>query len=125
MPWSLVLGLTLGLTALTTTQALARYRELNSGWSWDLGYYNQWFWAVALVPAAPLPWPLAWNDFRELQLAVPFVLWAVQGVRGRDARLAALGIGGMLACRQEFGLMVATFAALPVREPEDVGRTYR
>src|SRR5204862_2010290 len=131
--------------------------DLRTGWSWDLAYYNQWFWAltrgdgilsvrpmaayadegpwvwkmnylapirfaiipiylaypdprtllvvhsvvfwwclpaaftlvrsetkshalalsaVALVPATPLLWPLVWNDFRELQMATPFVLWA-------------------------------------------------
>ena len=26
-------------------QAFTRYQELRSGWSWDLAYYNQWFWA--------------------------------------------------------------------------------
>jgi hypothetical protein len=81
--------------------------------------------ASALVPLTPMLWPLVWNDFRELQMALPFVLWAVQGVRGRDARVAALGVVGMLACRQEFALVVMTLAILPAREPEDVGRTYR
>ncbi len=28
--------------------------------------------AAALVPLTPLFWPLAWNDFRELQLVAPF-----------------------------------------------------
>jgi hypothetical protein len=37
--------------------------------------------------------------------------------------LAALGIFMMLACRQEFAVMVATFAFLPAREPEDLTRT--
>ena len=68
-------------------------------------------------------WPLAWNDFRELQMAMPFVLWAVQGVRSRHVALAAAGIFGMLACRQEFAVMVATFAFLPAREPENLTRT--
>src|SRR5437773_8933482 len=31
---------------ITTGQALTRYHEFRSGWSWDLAYYNQWFWAV-------------------------------------------------------------------------------
>ena len=74
--------------------------------------------AAALVPLTPLFWPLVWNDFRELQLAGPFVLWAVQGVRSRSAGWAAVGIAGMLACRQEFAVMVATFAFLPPRDPE-------
>ena len=72
--------------------------------------------AVALVPLTPLLWPLVWNDFRELQLAAPFVLWAVQGVRSRSAAWAAVGIAGMLACRQEYAIMVASFAFLPPRD---------
>src|SRR5438105_1781016 len=44
--WGLALGLTAALTALTTVQALQRYRELRSGWSWDLAYYNQWCWTL-------------------------------------------------------------------------------
>src|SRR5262249_3806892 len=162
--------LTATMTALTTSQALTRYREMRSGWSWDLAYYNQWFWALtqgdgiitvrpgafyadegpsiwqmnylsplrlllvpvymlfpdprtllvidsvvfwwaipaaytlvraesksdwlalsaaALVPLTPLFWPLVWDDFRELQMVTPFVLWAVQGVRGRQVGLTA------------------------------------
>ena len=81
--------------------------------------------AAALIPLTPLLWPLVWNDFRELQMAIPFVLWAVQGVRGRQVGLAALGIAGMLACRQEFAVMVATFAFLPAREPENLSRTLK
>ena len=81
--------------------------------------------AAALVPLTPLFWPLVWNDFRELQLAGPFVLWAVQGVRSRSAGWAALGIGGMLACRQEYAVMVATFAFLPPREPETLSSSLR
>jgi hypothetical protein len=204
--WLAVLVLTAGVTAVSVRQALVRYRELRSGWSWDLAYYNQWFWALtygdgrlsvspiasfategpqvwkmnylapvrlliapvylaapgpttllvvhgivfwwvipaaftlvrsetgsnalalsaaALVPLTPMLWPLAWNDFRELQMALPFVLWSVQGVRARRVGLSAFGIGGMLACRQEFAVVAATLAILPPREPEDVGRTYR
>ena len=81
--------------------------------------------AAVLVPLTPLLWPLALNDFRELQLALPFVLWAVQGVRSRSARLAAVGIAGMIACRQEFALMAATFAFIPPRGPEPLSATLR
>ena len=81
--------------------------------------------AAALVPLTPLLWPLVLNDFRELQLALPFVLWAVQGVRSRSAALAVLGIAGMLACRQEFAVMAATFAFIPPREPEPLSATLR
>ena len=204
--WWLVAALTAALTALTTAQALQQYHDLQTGWSWDLAYYNQWFWlltqgggeltvrpiasyamegpsiwkmnylapirfvlapfymifpdprallvlhnvifwwvipaaymlvrsesesdsewvalsAAFLVPLTPLLWPLAWNDFRELQLVFPFVLWAVQGVRSRRIGLSAIGIGGMLACRQEFAVMVASLAFLPPRKPEDSSAT--
>jgi hypothetical protein len=194
------------LSVVTTSQSLRRYDDLRSGWSWDLAYYNQWFWALtqgdgtvtvrpvsafaqegpsvwkmnylapirlaivpfyrifpdprtllilqnlwfwwvipaaygmvrseshsegvalsaaALVPLTPLFWPLVWNDFRELQLVAPFVLWAVQGVRSRSARLAAPGIAGMLACRQEYAIVVATLALLPPRRPESLTVTLR
>jgi len=206
LAWFLVATLTALLTAVSTYQSLRRYEEFRSGWSWDLAYYNQWFWALThgerevtvtplsryaldgpsiwkmnylapvrlvlapiywlypdprillviqnvlfwwvvpaaytlvraesrseavalsaavLVPLTPLFWPLVWNDFRELQLAAPFVLWAIQGIRSRSGGLAALGIAGMLACRQEFAVMVATFAILPGREPEDLSTTLR
>jgi uncharacterized membrane protein len=205
VPWLAVATLTAALTALTVSQALVQYRALQSGWSWDVAYYNQWFWAltlgdgqitvrpiasyaedgpsvwkmnylapirfaiapiyrltpgpetllvvqcvlfwwlipaaytlaksetgsdlaalaaVALVPATPLLWPLVWNDFRELQLALPFVLWAVQGYRCRRFGLTAVGVAGMLACRQELALVVASLAILPPRDEEDAGRTY-
>src|SRR5262249_14003515 len=81
--------------------------------------------AASLVPLTPLLWPLSQNDFREIQLATPFVVWGVAGVRGRRPWLPTLGVGGMLACRQELALVVATFALLPSREREDVGRSYR
>jgi uncharacterized membrane protein len=204
--FSFVVLLTAAVTATSTYQSLERYQDLRSGWSWDLAYYNQWFWALtqgdgkvtvrplsayaqegpsvwkmnylspirlaivpfymikpdprtliviqnvlfwwiipaayglvrsesssdaaaasaaALVPATPLLWPLVWNDFRELQLAGPFVLWAVQGVRSRSTGLATLGIAGMLACRQEFAVVLATFALLPAREAEPLDRTLR
>jgi len=206
LAWLLVATLTALLTAVSTFQSLRRYEEFRCGWSWDLAYYNQWFWALTrgdravtvcpiaayaqegpsiwkmnylapirlvlapiyqlypdprvllviqnvvfwwvvpaaytlvraesrsrslalsaafLVPLTPLFWPLVWNDFRELQLATPFVLWAIQGIRSRSAGLAAVGIAGMLACRQEFAVMVATFAFLPGREPENLSITLR
>jgi hypothetical protein len=81
--------------------------------------------AAALVPITPLIGPLAVNDFRELQLAIPFVLWTIEGVRSRRAGVAALGIAGMLACRQEFALVVAMLGVVPARAPEDIGQTYR
>jgi Predicted membrane protein (DUF2079) len=204
--WLAVVMLTAAMTAVSTYQSLRRYEELRSGWSWDLAYYNQWYWAftqgdgvltvrpvsayaqegpsvwkmnylapirfalvpfhrlfpdprtlivlqnivfwwvipaayglvrsesrsagvalsaAALVPLTPLLWPLAWNDFRELQLVAPFTLWAVRGVRERSVRWAALGIAGMLACRQEFAVAVATFAILPPRRPESLTVTLR
>ena len=58
-------------------------------------------------------------------MPAPFVLWAVQGVRSRSVGWAAVGIAGMLACRQEFAVMVATFAFLPPREPESLSLTLR
>jgi hypothetical protein len=200
--WLLLATLTAVLTAVSTHQALARYSELKSGWSWDLAYYNQWYWsltygdgvltvrpaatyaeegpsiwkmnyvapvrlmlapfyrlypdprnllliqnivfwwvvpaaytlvraesrsealalsAACLVPLTPIFWPLVSNDFRELQLAAPFILWAVQGIRGRSVGLAAFGISGMLACRHEYAVMVATFAFVPPRDPEAEG----
>src|SRR5262249_19165349 len=81
--------------------------------------------AAALVPITPLLWPLVWNDFRELQLAAPFVLWAIQGVRSRSVGLAVTGVAAMLACRQEFAVMAATFAFLPAREIESSSVTWR
>jgi Zn-dependent membrane protease YugP len=81
--------------------------------------------AAALVPLTPLLWPLAANDFRELQLAPALILWAVQGVRSRRVWLTALAVGGLLACRQEYAILVATLAFLPPRVPEDVGRRFR
>ncbi len=204
--WPIVALLVAVLTCVSTVQSLDRYQELRSGWSWDLAYYNQWFWALTqgdgvvtvrpvssyaqegpsiwkmnylapirlaiapiywlapdprtllviqnvmfwwvvpaaytlvrsesrsrtmalsaalLVPLTPLLWPLVWNDFRELQLAPAFVLWAVQGVRSRSAGLSALGIAGMLACRQEFAVMAATFAILPPRDPEPLSARLR
>jgi hypothetical protein len=195
----LTIALTLIVTVASLHQSLVRYHEFRSGFSWDLAYYNQWFWAVthgdglvtvrpgasyafegpsvwkmnylspirlvilplyaffadprtllavqsvvfwwvvpaayalvrsesasramalsaaALVPLTPLAWPLAMNDFRELQLAIPFVLLAIQGWRQRRRTTAALGIAGMLACRQEFALVVMSLSLVPPRLPE-------
>jgi Predicted membrane protein (DUF2079) len=206
LSWLLVATLTAAVTGISSYQAIRRYQELRSGWSWDVAYYNQWFWsltqgdgqltvrpiaayaqegpsiwkmnyltpirlalvpvyklhpgplillviqnvifwwvvpaaytlvrsetkseavafsAAAIVPLTPLFWPLVWNDFRELQLAGPFVLWAMQGVRSRSVGWATAGIAGMLACRQEFAVMVATFAFLPPRDPETLSATLR
>jgi hypothetical protein len=203
--WPIVALYTLLLTVVTTLQALERYQALETGWSWDLAYYNQWFWALThgdgsitvrplagyategpsvwkmnylapirfaivpfyllfadprtllvvqnvmfwwiipasyslvktesesalvglsaafLVPATPLAWPLVWNDFRELQLGIPFVLWALQGWRSRDRKLLGWGVLGMLACRQEYAVILASFIIVPPRRPEDMGRTY-
>jgi Predicted membrane protein (DUF2079) len=206
--WLVLVTLTAVSTAISTRQSLTRYCEFRSGWSWDLAYYNQWYWALnygdrtltvrpiaayaeegpsiwkmnylapvrlmlaplyrlypdprvllliqnvvfwwiipaaytlvraesrssavalvatCLVPLTPFLWPLVTNDFRELQLAGPFILWAVQGIRGRSLSLAALGIAGMLACRHEYAVMVATFAFLPPRQSErlDVSLRWR
>jgi Predicted membrane protein (DUF2079) len=78
--------------------------------------------AALLVPSTPYLWPLVENDFRELQLAGAFVVWALHGVRSRSPGLAALGICGMLACRQEYAVMIATFAILPPRQAEGLSQ---
>jgi hypothetical protein len=81
--------------------------------------------AAGLVPLTPLLWPLAWNDYREMELALPFIPWAIRGWRERRKGLAAFGIVGLLLCREEYGAMVALLAILPARRTEDVGTTYR
>lgn len=81
--------------------------------------------ATALVPLTPLLWPLAWNDFRTMELALPFVMLAVRGWRMRERWTTALGIAGMLACREEYAVLVASLALLPPKVPDDIGRTYR
>ncbi len=60
--------------------------------------------AACLVPLTPIFLPLVSNDFRELQLAAPFILWAVQGIRGRSVGLATFGVSGMLVCRHEYAV---------------------
>ena len=83
------------------------------------------FSAAALVPLTPILWPLALDDFRDIQLGIPFVIVAVDGYRGRVKWLTALGIAWMLACRQEYALVVASLALVPGREAESARRTRR
>lgn len=191
-------------TSATIFDVFRRYDEFRLGWSWDLAYYNQWFWSTShgigtisvrpvasfgeegpsiwkmnylapiralilpiyylyphpktllaihailfwlLIPAAyasarsegvdraiavvaavsatlvPLLRPLAIDDFRELQIAIPFVLWAIEGYRSRRLGLSSWGIGGLLCCRQEYAIVVASLAFLPPRAREDPGKT--
>jgi hypothetical protein len=79
---------------------------------------------TALVPFTPILWPMLWNDFREMELALPFVIWAIHGFRLRSRPLAILGVVGMLASREEYSMMVATFALLPPKDDEEIGTTY-
>src|SRR5262245_66029393 len=84
--WLLIALLTASLTALTTVQALQRYHELRTGWSWDLAYYNQWCWtlthgdgmiSVRPVAAYAEEGPSVWkmNYLAPIRLAlVPFYL---------------------------------------------------
>src|SRR5271168_3167081 len=44
--WLLIVMVTAALTGISTFQSIRRYQELRSGWSWDLAYYNQWFWLL-------------------------------------------------------------------------------
>jgi uncharacterized membrane protein len=46
--WVMVAILTVALTVISGYQSIHRYHELRSGWSWDLAYYNQWFWSSTL-----------------------------------------------------------------------------
>lgn len=73
---------------------------------------------AALVPLTPLLEPLALNDFRELPMGLPFALWAVHAARERNARLAGVSVAALLACRQEFALLVASLALVPARQAE-------
>jgi hypothetical protein len=81
--------------------------------------------ALGLVLTTPLLRPLAANDFRELQLALPFALAAVGGIRARSVAVAAVGVLGLLACRQEYALLVASLALVPPRRPEGIERRHR
>jgi uncharacterized membrane protein len=80
---------------------------------------------ASLVPLTPLLWPLILNDYREMELALPFMIWAIQGYRQRCRGLAAFGIIGALLCREEFGLFVASMAILAPSKAEDIGTTYK
>ena len=75
--------------------------------------------AAALVTLTPLVWPLALNDFRELQMGLPFVLWAIQGYRSRDFRLCFGSCLVLLACRQEFAIFIASLALLPPLDQDE------
>ena len=192
--WALVVVITATVTATSLWVSLEMYHQFETGWSWDLAFYNQWCWAIThgdgllsvrpiaayategpsvwktnylsparyailplyyhwpspvtllviyglvrhesgsmlagllalpLVLLTPMVIPLALNDFRELQLGLPFALWAVDGVRGRSKPLTILGVLGLLACRQEFGLWVAMLALVPARRPEAIDRSLR
>jgi uncharacterized membrane protein len=81
--------------------------------------------AVALVPLTPMLRPLILDDFRDIQLGIPFVLLAVDGCRGRAKWIAAVSIAWILACRQEYALAVALFALVPARRAEDPRQTRR
>jgi hypothetical protein len=74
--------------------------------------------AVILVPLTPLLWPMAQNDFRELQVGLPFIVWAVHAYRERIKWLAVVSVLCLLACRQEYALVVATLAFVRSRVPE-------
>ncbi len=193
------------LTAVTCRVAWDQYFSLESGWSWDLAYYNQWFWSVCfgdeilsvrpiasyategpsvwkmnylsplrfcilpiyylrpdpttlisinciffwllipasakllldetespiisflgllLVPLAPVLRPLAINDFREMQIAIPFAIIAINGWRMRQRWWMVLGVAGLLFCRQEWALVIPTIALIPAKDPESIDRTY-
>src|SRR5262249_34142621 len=62
---------------------------------------------------------------RQLQSAIPSVLWAVECWRQRNRGVAAAGIAGMLACRQEFALVVAGLSIVPPRDPESANNRRR
>jgi hypothetical protein len=44
--WLAVVLLTGAMTTVSTYQSLRRYEELRSAFSWDLAFYNQWYWAL-------------------------------------------------------------------------------
>jgi len=204
--WAIVWAAWLVATSLSVHAAFRRYEAFQTGWGWDLAYYNQWLWALghgdgtisvrpiasyavegpsvwkanylspvrlmilpvhylwpepktllvidnlffwllipaaakllidetgsaraslaalALVPLTPLARPLAANDFREMQMAIPFVLIAIAGWRQRHRGWTALGIAGMLACRQEWAVVVASLPLVKPRLPEPPERTLK
>src|SRR6266545_6280832 len=57
--WVAVIALTVMVTAISTRQSFTRYQEFRGGWSWDLAYYNQWFWAITRGPGVISVRPLA------------------------------------------------------------------
>ncbi|MCY2934023.1 MAG: DUF2079 domain-containing protein [Planctomycetota bacterium] len=202
--WLCVWVLYAVMAGVTCRAAWVQYQSLETGWSWDLAYYNQWFWALCfgdetisvrpiasyategpsvwkmnylsplrfmilplyklrpdpttllyldiivfwllipasaklvnneseslsatvsallLVPLTPLLRPLAINDFREMQMALPFAILAVNGWRERHRGWAITGILGLLCCRQEWAFVVATLAIIPARKPESIDKT--
>jgi hypothetical protein len=204
--WLVVWAVYLVVTVFSIDAAVRRYHDFRTGWSWDLAYYNQWFWSLGhgdstitvrpiasyaiegpsvwkanylspirlaifpihylrpepttllaidniffwllipaaakllidetgnpllslatlvLVPLTPLARPLAANDFREMQMAVPFAILAIAGWRQRHRGWTALGIAGMLACRQEWAVVVAMLPLITPREQERPEKTLR
>ena len=194
LAWLAIAALTTVLIVANTHEALRRYRALDSGWSWDLAYYNQWFWsltrgdgqmsvrplapygqedlsiwwsnylvpvrlaiapiyamrpepetllvveavllwmvvpaafvlalgesesvlvalaAACLVPLTPLLVPLAANDFRELQLAIPFVVLAVEGVRGAGGGWRRRGSSGCWRAGRNTPFLSRRLASFP------------
>lgn len=204
--WLIVWSLYLSLVLITGIAAYRQYMALETGWSWDLAYYNQWFWAICfgdetlsvrpiasyategpsvwkmnylsplrfallpvywlrpepttllylnglffwlLIPAAaklakdetgsllaalmillpipltPLLRPLAINDFREMQMALPFAILAVDGWRMRHRGWLITAIIGLLFCRQEWAFVVASLAVIPAKNEESSETTLR
>jgi uncharacterized membrane protein len=81
--------------------------------------------AAVLVPCAPAMPTLAVNDFRELQIAMPFVLWLVQGWRSRTPWLFAAAAAALLCCRQEWAIAIASLAVVPALRAEPIDRSVR
>jgi hypothetical protein len=74
---------------------------------------------------APAIGTLAQNDYRELQIAIPFLIWAVQAWRSRNAPRLMAAIAALFATRQEWAIAVASLIIVPPRRPEDAGTTLR
>lgn len=204
--WCFVWSLYFILTSITCFAAYQQYKSLETGWSWDLAYYNQWFWAICfgdetlsvrpiasyategpsvwkmnylsplrfilipiywlrpdpttllylnciffwllipasakllvdesgnrwasllvvlLVPLTPLLRPLAINDFREMQMALPFTILAVNSWRMRQRWWLFAAIAGLLCCRQEWAFVVASLALIPHKYDESPETTFR
>ena len=72
--------------------------------------------AAVLVPLTPLLWPLVLERFpRATNSHFRSSCGRSRGFGAGRRPLAAVGISGMLACRQEFAVMAATFAFIPPR----------